>query len=364
MRRPRPRTRVGPAQPPRAAAHKVELVFLPGLEEIVRDEVAEVLPQVRSVWQVRGRDDAVGFKFTGELRRLLALRTVVAPFILLEFAITNPRQLLAGDFFPAVVDAVRSAASADSRRRPRSLRIDAAGSDSSALTKLATQLSAATGLSHDPADGECVIRIRRSPAGPHWDVLVRLGARPLSARPWRVPGHPAALNATVAAAMIRLSEPDERQRVANLMCGSATLLIERLLVRPASHAIGCDIDPAAVRLAKQNIGAAGLTSRVVLRNNGIEEDEWLSGGPYDVLLADPPWGDKSGRHDTNEELHRTLLRRAAVASRRGSKLVVLTHEVKIMTRCIREASDAWQLSSATRVFQKGHHPRIYLLERT
>jgi len=338
-------------------------MFLPGLEAIVRDELAELLPQVRSIWQVRGRDDSIGFKFTGELRRLLALRTVVAPFILLEFAITNPRQLLAGDHFPIIVEGVRSAAGADSRRRPRSLRIDAAGSDSGTLTKLATQLAAATGMAHDPDDGECVIRIRRSPAGPHWDVLVRLGARPLSARPWRVPGHPAALNATIAAAMIRLSVPDERQRVANLMCGSATLLVERLLMRPAAYAVGCDIDPAAVRLAKQNVGAAGLTGRVVLLNSGIEDDAWLSGGPYDVLLADPPWGDKSGSHDTNEELHRTLLRRAAVASRRGGRLLVLTHEVKIMTRCLREVSDTWRLASETRVFQKGHHPRIYLLER-
>jgi tRNA (guanine6-N2)-methyltransferase len=381
MRRARPRQGVGPdprqkarTEPRRpdqrrpdqrraTTAQQVELMFLPGLEGVVRDEIAHVLPGVRAVWQVPGRDDSLGLRLPGELRTVLALRTVVAPFLLLSLDVTNPKQLLAGENFPTVVDALRRAIGAAPRRRPRSLRIDAAGAGSGPLTKLAEQLGAATGLRHDPEDGECVIRLRRTPESSGWDVLIRLGNRPLSARPWRVADHPAAANATIAAAMVRLSAPHDDERVANPMCGSGTLLIERLLARPAARAVGCDIDPGAIAMAGRNLAAAGLAGRADLRATGIEDDDWLSGGPYDVLFADPPWGDKTGHHDTNEELHATLLRRTGQAARRGARLVVLTHEVKIMTRCLRLAADTWRPVSETRVFQKGHHPRIYVLDR-
>jgi len=34
-----------------------------------------------------------------------------------------------------------------------------------------------------------------------------------------------------------------------------------------------------------------------------------------------------------------------------------------MERCLAEASSQWESRQTVRVFQKGHHPRIYLLTR-
>jgi hypothetical protein len=42
---------------------------------------------------------------------------------------------------------------------------------------------------------------------------------------------------------------------------------------------------------------------------------------------------------------------------------VLTHEIRVMERCLRQAADRWAQRDAVRVFQKGHHPRIYLLSK-
>ena len=45
----------------------------------------------------------------------------------------------------------------------------------------------------------------------------------------------------------------------------------------------------------------------------------------------------------------------------GARLAVLTHEVRLMERCLDQARGLWTPEGVTRVYQKGHHPRIYLL---
>ncbi|MEY9862659.1 tRNA (guanine6-N2)-methyltransferase [Catenulispora sp. GAS73] len=336
----------------------MELLFLPGLDEVVREEIADRLPDARHVSAVSGRDDSLKFSLRGSLAPLLGLRTVVAPFVVLRFPVPRPKSLSSPEYFPVITEAVQEVVRLNRTRPPVSFRIDAAGRDSPVMRAFADRVAHATGLRHDEEDGECVLRVRRAPDSDAWDVLVRLSTLPLSARPWRVEGYDAAVNATVAAAMIRLSRPRPGDRVANLMCGSGTILIERMLAGPAATAVGVDVFEPAVRAAEANAVAAGVAGRIELLVGDIMGSGWQEHGPFDCLYADPPWGDKSGRHSDNEQLHAALLDRAAAAARPGARLVVLTHEINIMERCLRRAADLWALESQTRVFQKGHHPRI------
>lgn len=366
-----PRRRVGAAQvrtgtraPVRVPVtrHRVEFVFLPGLEDVVRDELDRALGSPHVV-AVPDRDDSLAATVVGSLRPLLRLRTVVAPFLSLRFDVPRPRALLDGAHFPRLIDAVRLAAAADPGSRSRSFRFDAAGRDTATFRLLADQLAAATGLRHDPEEGTTLIRVRRPAGVDAWDVLVRLGARPLSARPWRRAGHVAAANATVAAAMVRLTRPRPDDAVANLMCGSGTLLIERLLAAPARVAVGVDLDAEAIGAATVNVAEARLSDRVQLVESDIADDGWARRGPFDLLLADPPWGDKIGRHSENEELHDLLLRRGYEVAAPKARFAVLTHEIRIMARCVERARGRWRLESELKVFNKGHHPRIYVLRR-
>src|SRR5689334_20461236 len=312
----RPRTARTPARRPPVPRHRVELVFLPGLEDVVRAEVRAALGNP-PVHPVPGRDDAVQLTVAGSLRPLLRLRTVVAPFLSLRFDVPRPRSLLDGEHFPRLLDGVRLAAGVDPAEPSRSFRFDAAGRESAAFRLLADQLAAATRMRHDPEEGTTLLRFRRSPAG--WDVLVRLGARPLSARAWRRHGYVAAANATVAAAMVRLTGPRPDDAVANLMCGSGTLLVERLLAAPARIAVGVDNAEEEIAPARGNLDAAGLAGRAELVRADVADGAWARRGPFDVLLADPPWGDKIGRHDENEALHDLLLRRAAEVAAPGAR---------------------------------------------
>ncbi|GIG28752.1 RNA methyltransferase [Cellulomonas marina] len=385
---------------------RLELTFLPGLGGVVHDEVVERLAPARPPRPVPGREDALVVDVTGPLRPALALRTPVAAWVALHLDVPRPRSLVSGDHLARVVGAVRSAQLAAAAS---SLRLEAAGKDSLVLQRLAAELSAATGLPHDPRDGELVVRLRRGvpPEGgaartedPGWDVLVRIGRRPLSARPWRVVDYPGAANATIAAALVRLAGVRPQDRVLNLMGGSGTLLVERLLAGPAAAAALVDTAAGARDAARANLAAAGLVvagapapprrvagAPVVAVVDADATDSValagaltgaLTGAPtgtpagappggaaaWDLVLADPPWGTLHGTHATAADVHAGLLRGAAALTVPGGRLAVLTHEVRVMERCVAAAAADWRpAAEPLRVFAKGHHPRIWVLER-
>ncbi|MFL6183787.1 MAG: methyltransferase [Actinomycetes bacterium] len=343
-------------------AHPMELLFLAGLGEVVEAEVRERLGGAERLRPVPGRSDSLRFELRGPWERLGELRTVVAAFAVLSFGVPRPRSLTSGEYLPEIVRTVQAVRELGPAPQPSSFRFDAAGATSSGFRRLAEALAASTGLRHDQDDGDLVLRFRRAvERADGWDVLVRLSTRPLSDRPWRVRHLPGAANATIAAAMARLTRPRPADRVANLMCGSGTLLVERLLTGPARLAVGVDRDRAVLEDCRANLAAAGLTDRAELVQADVADDAWLAGGPYDVLLADPPWGTLVGDHAGNQALHATLLERAHRAAAPGARLAVLTHEIRLMERCLDQARGLWTPEGVTRVYQKGHHPRIYLL---
>ncbi|WP_307802419.1 methyltransferase [Cellulomonas fengjieae] len=344
----------------------LELTFLPGLADVLADEAAGILMLDGSPTPVPGREDALDVAHWGPLEAVLDLRTAVAAFLVLHFDVPRPKSLTSGDHLQRIVDAMYASLRVGSSS---SFRFEAAGSDSAVFGRLADLLAEATGLRYDEAAGELVLRVRRGarpgPSGdPGWDVLVRVGSRPLSARRWRVADYPGAVNATIAAAMVRLGEVHPQDRVLNLMCGSGTLLVERLTAGPAAEAVGADVADDALSASSQNLGAAALDARLVRADCAGPALVEAVGTGWDLLLADPPWGTLHGSHATNAEVHAGMLRAAHDAAAPGARFVVLTHEVKVMERCLRDADALWRVRSTTRVFAKGHHPRIYVLDRT
>ena len=350
----------------------LEVTFLPGLRDIVADEIVEVLAPARAPRAVPGREDALIVEHTGRLDRALTLRTAVAVFVVLTFDVPRPKSLTSGEHQPRIVEAMRASVGLGAAR---TFRFEAAGHESSVFQRLAAELAHASGLRYDDTDGEVVLRFRRTPVhrGPDgpttdtagWDVLVRLGGRPLSARAWRVADFPGAVNATIAAAVARIAGLDPTDRVANLMCGSGTLLIERLLAGPSASAVGIDLAPDAVEAAVANVAAAQLAERAEVLRGDVRDTgaAWRNRAPFDLVLADPPWGALHGAHATSAALHADLLQVAHQVAAPHARLVVLTHEIKVMERCLREADALWHLRAELRVFAKGHHPRIYLMDR-
>ena len=333
-------------------------------------ELAERLVLAEPAAAVPGRDDALTVRHTGPLRDVLELRTAVAAWIHLHFDVPRPKSLTSGDHQSRIVDAVYASLRVAGSS---SFRFEAAGADSAVFARLAEQLHQATGLQHRPDDGELVVKVRRGrrhgDADPGWEVLVRIGPRPLSARRWRVVDLPGAANATIAAAMSRLAGVRPEDRVLNLMCGSGTLLVERLLAGPAAAAVGVDLDADVLTGAEQNLQAAGR-GRAARLVRGDATDaaalrSALADERFDLVLADPPWGGLLGSHADAPALHAGLLSAAAAVSVPGGRLAVLTHEVPVMQHAVAAAADLWTpIAEPLRVYAKGHHPRIWLLRRT
>jgi tRNA (guanine6-N2)-methyltransferase len=328
---------------------EVECEALPGLEELLEQEVA----------RVPGAGPGLRFDFAGPVAALLRLRIAHSVSVVVSVAAARPTGLLGEQQQRRLATAVGLVRTLHPPGSVRSFRLSAAGQHSSTFRRLASELSKRTSLNYDPADGDLLLRVRRS--GDRWEALLRISPRPLSTRGWRVRNLAGALNATIAAAMVELTGPLERDRFANLACGSATLLIERLLRAPARLAIGYDLDPAALEAARANVGAAGLGGRLQLVRADVERLP-REASSLDALAADLPYGDLVGSHAANADLYPGLLREAARVGAAGARFAVITHDIRLFESSLARAPE-WLLERSVRVFQGGHRPQISVLRR-
>lgn len=342
-----------------------EAETIEGLEAYSADELSTLFRGARSLQgKVIGTSKgSVQFTYGGSYRDLLSLRSVIAVYALQNFAVPRPKALLGHQHFTRLIQMI-SEVLALQPRSYQTLHIEAAGSDSSVMTRLKSELAAAAGLTaasvHEK--GDLTIRLRRAKGMDGWDALVRLSPRPLATRAWRVCNFEGALNAAVAHVMTHLSPTDDEVFV-NLMCGSGSLLIERLIskTRPKS-AIGCEIDANTLRCAVENLSAANCLNRASL----IQTDATrlpLPPGFATHVVADLPFGQLVGSHQDNRTLYPAVLHEATRIASRDASFVLITHEIRLIEAALHDSAH-WQIHKTLPITLSGLHPRIYWLRRT
>jgi 23S rRNA G2445 N2-methylase RlmL len=114
-------------------------------------------------------------------------------------------------------------------------------------------------------------------------VSVRVAARPLHRRPWKVASVPGTLHPPLAAAMVALAGVGPGDVVLDPCCGAGTLAIEA--AGAGAAAFGADLDPAAVAAAARNGRAAGV--RWLRADAGALP---VAAGSVRCALLNPPWG--------------------------------------------------------------------------
>lgn len=339
---------------------EIEAEVVPGLEQVARDEIARVLHgSVRMLPDTMQRSGAVRFSYEGKLAKLRQLRTVQTVYLVQRFEIPRPKAFLGNEQYRTLLTVISKAMSVDTASSYATFYIGAAGSDSAVFRRLAAQLAASTGLREDREQGDLWIRFRRAPNAEGWEVLVRLGNRPLATRDWRVCNYQGALNATVAQAMVVLSRSIASDHVLNLGSGSASIMIERGLSGPAASIVGVDHSVEALHCAQQNMRVARTSAPLVqadMRNLPFADDA------FDVLLADLPFGQLSGSHAENINLYPAALDEAGRIAKHNARFVVITHEVRLFEDVV-GAQALWSVDSVQRVTLRGLHPRIYCLLR-
>jgi SAM-dependent methyltransferase len=345
----------------REQAYFCEADVLEGLEQIGRAELRERLGSaVTFVDDIR--EGTIRFSYTGDLRALLDLRSFVAVYLTYTFAIPRPRALLGHQHLTTLLDLLGTARALFPMGTFRTLRLSAAGQDSTVMNRLKAELIQGAGLESVADDADMLLRLRPSANGAGWEALVRLSPRPLATRGWRVCNRPGALNATLAYAMMRLSEPRSTDRFVNLACGSGTLLVERLAIGPAQLALGCDVHMDALECARENLRAAGY-ERLARLERWDAAQVPLDDNSVSVICADLPFGQLVGSHRENELLYPRIFAEAARIAAHGARMVLLTHEVRLLERVAAEHGSAWRLDSVLKVRSGGMTPRVYLFRR-
>ena len=359
------RARFGRHAAPDSDPTACEVEVIPGLEAIAAAELHRRFR--RQVTVLPGlKEGLLPILFRGDLEALLGLETVLAVYGQRHFAVPRPKALLGHEHFTILLGMIDMVRDLHPPRAFQTFRISAAGPDSTVLTRLRDMIADHTGLRFMPEEGDLLVRLRRPlDGGEGWEVLIRLSPRPLSVRPWRVCNLAGALNASVAHAMVRLTRPHPDDFVLNLCCGSASLLIERLRFSAARIALGCDIDPAALACAHENVLASGHTD--------IQLHAWDAGSLpmpdacVDTILADLPFGQLVGSHEHNVALYPRILREAARVMIGGGLFTAITQDIRLWERLVADAAADWTLETVLLIklpFGGGHlRPRIYLLRR-
>jgi len=188
-----------------------------------------------------------------------------------------------------------------------------------------------------------------------------LGIRLISRRSAKRKDIPGAIPASVAFAMIYLTYPWTGEVFADPFCGSATIAIERLRFPAASVALSGDSNMEAVRTAAEN-----LTKTPLLPTRFNATGLPLPDESVDVIVTNPPWGEKHETKHWNHEklsnLYDLFAREAARVLRPKGRLAVITTAVPQMDSALKNIG-AFKISKCFVVNCLGLRPRLFIASR-
>ena len=132
-------------------------------------------------------------------------------------------------------------------------------------------------------------RVRREP------MAYILGEREFWGLPFKV--SPAVLvprpdsETLIEAALDLLPERERPLRILDLGVGSGCLLLTLLREYPKATGVGVDASPEALAIAGENAGMLGVASRARLMVDDWRQAGWTDrlGGPFDLLVSNPPY---------------------------------------------------------------------------
>jgi 23S rRNA G2445 N2-methylase RlmL len=112
---------------------------------------------------------------------------------------------------------------------------------------------------------------------------VRIGARPLHRRAYRIASRPAALHPPLARALVLLAEPRPGAVLVDPFCGVGTIAVEAKLGRSDLVVRASDEDEEACTAARRNVRAAGV-------DIAVSRAPASALGTADCVVSNLPWG--------------------------------------------------------------------------
>lgn len=340
------------------------LSHIGGLEDVVDGELREKLPEATLLPGQFGRRY---LEYEGPPERLLSLRTVENVFLyVLELPVRPGRDWL--DELESTMAGADLALAVAVLRQVRGF----SGSPSFRVSAerlgrhefQSPEIAGAAGAGIVTATGWRVdlrgfdVEVQVEVCEDHALVGVRVSATALHKRSRVI--HPrVTLNPTIAAAMVRLSEPTPGQVVLDPMCGGGTIIVERHDYDPKVMLLAGDYFPEKVAMARANLAALEVPAHLL---------QWdatrlpLGDETVDRVICNPPWGNLVANKQANRRLYPWLLGHLRRCLKPGGLMVLLTSERRLVQRFVDKSPDIRQLS-ARRLSVSSLHPTLYVLRK-
>jgi 23S rRNA G2445 N2-methylase RlmL len=335
-----------------------EAEVVDGLKPIAESELWQVLGRRGRVLH-GGSATGIRFEYEGNIERLFGLRTVVAVYECRHFPIPRPKAFLGSQNLIEVLRQIKTVRKLHPKGTFKTIKIAAAGDKSDVFQRLAEEIAQNTKMQIVPKRPDMLVRIRPAENGDGWEVLTRLTPLPLSARPWRVANMAGALNANVAAAMVDLTYPKSDDHFLNLMCGSGTLLAERVAVGLADTLVGTDIDAEHLALAAQNLEDA-LLDISLLHNDDSQLP--FPDHSFNKIVADFPWGQLVQSQQGIYALYADTFKEIDRIAAPEATFVLTTHNVSSFLHVLAGYKN-WYISQQITLNRGKTKPTIYALQR-
>jgi len=195
-------------------------------------------------------------------------------------------------------------------------------------------------------------------------VGLRLSDRSMRHRYQKRVELPASLRPSVAAAMVLLTEPEEGDVFLDPMCGSGTILLERINAGPYHQVLGGDVEDTRVTAARQNLPQQrkGRKADKIIVRQWDSRQLPLDDGSVHKVATNLPFGRQLSAGQNLEALYQGTLHELARVVHPGGKIVLLSSEYDLVKQCVRR-EEKLNILTGYSVAVLGHWGRIYLIER-
>jgi 23S rRNA G2445 N2-methylase RlmL len=343
---------------------------LPGLERIAWNEIREFMPMASRIRRGRGLILFQGPPNGEGAAELLNLRSTEDLFALIHQRTDLSRGRDGLKQIQAAItqgDALETALAVHRRCQPHRVRrityrVVAQKTGRHAFRRVDAQEAVRRAIlarteRWKPVDKDAHLEIWVDIRGDALALMIRLSDHTMRQRTYKEAHIPASLRPTVAAAMVRLSEPTFGEVFVDAMCGAGTILLERMDVG-AAMIVGGDNDAEAMEAAIANTPYRGV-SVVYWDARALP----LPDGGVDKVVTNLPWGVQLGSSAQNRTLYPAFFQELVRVLRSGGRAVLLTSEEALMEELL-DAEPALYLLRLVPLTILGQAAAMYLLERS
>jgi tRNA (guanine6-N2)-methyltransferase len=185
--------------------------------------------------------------------------------------------------------------------------------------------------------------------------------RNLFRRDWRVEVVPAGINPALAYVLCQIAEIQSTDTVLDPFCGGGTIAITAALYFKPMKVLASDLSGTAVDKTLANFKAAGIKQDkyAVFRSNVNQLK--LRPDNLDKVIANLPFGIRTGDHDTNQKTYAEFSDRMSTMVKPGGKLVLFTQEKRLLGETF--SRDEFRLLESFDVDQGGLMPKVFVYKR-